>query len=133
MDMSAINWLAVLVAAVSSFIIGGLWYGPLLGKAWMRASGVSEEETREGNMALIFGLSFLLQLVAAVVLAMFIGPEADLAFGLAAGGSVGLFWIASALGVVYLFERRPLAHWAVNSGYQVVAYLVMGAILGVWH
>lgn len=132
MDISAINWLAVLVAAVSSFIIGGLWYGPLLGKAWMRASGVSEEETREGNMAMIFGLSFVLQLVAAVVLAMFIGPEADLAFGLAAGGSVGLFWIASAFGVVYLFERRPLSHWAVNSGYQVLAYLVMGAILGVW-
>jgi hypothetical protein len=133
MDMSAINWLAVLVAAVSSFIIGGLWYGPLLGKAWMRASGVSEEEARQANMAMVFGLSFLLQLVAAVVLAMFIGPDADLAFGLAAGGSVGLFWIASALGVVYLFERRPLSHWAVNSGYQIVAYLVMGAILGVWH
>lgn len=130
MDMSGLNWLAVIVAAVSSFIIGGLWYGPLLGKAWMRASGMTEEKAQQGNMGMVFGVSFVLQLAAAVVLAMFLGPESDLIFGLVAGGSVGVFWVATAFGVVYLFERRPLAHWAVNSGYWVVAYLVMGAILG---
>lgn len=133
MDMSAINWLAVIVAALSSFIIGGLWYGPLLGKAWMRASGVTPEQAQQGNMGMIFGVSFVLQLLAAIVLAMFLGPESDLVFGLSAGGAVGLFWVATAFGVVYLFERRPLSHWAVNSGYWVVAYLVMGAILGAWH
>ncbi len=132
MDISTINWLAVVVAAVSSFIIGGLWYGPLLGKTFMRAADVTEETLGSGNTGLIFGVAFVLQLVAAAVLAMFIGPDAGLAFGLAAGGAVGLFWIAGAFGVVYLFERRPLAHWAVNSGYQVLAYLVMGAILGAW-
>jgi len=132
MDMSAINWLAVLVAAVSGFIIGGLWYGPLLGKTWMRVSGVTEEQTKQGNMGMIFGVSFILQLLAAIVLAMFIGPESDLTFGLMAGGSVGLFWVATSFGVVYLFEQRPFAHWAVNSGYWVVAYLVMGGILGAW-
>lgn len=132
MDMSAINWLAVIVAAVSSFVIGGLWYGPLLGKAWMRASGMTAEKVQQGSMGMVFGISFVLQLAAAVVLAMFLGPEADLIFGLMAGGSVGLFWVATAFGVVYLFERRPVAHWAVNSGYWVVGYLVMGAILGAW-
>lgn len=132
MDLSTINWLAVLAAAISSFIIGGLWYGPLLGKAWMRAAGVGEETLKQGSQGMIFGVSFALQLVAAAVLALFIGPEADLAFGLAAGGAVGLFWVSTAFGVVYLFERRPLGHWAINSGYQVLAFLVMGAILGAW-
>ena len=43
MDLSNINWLAVLVAALSTFILGGLWYGPLFGRTWMRASGMTEE------------------------------------------------------------------------------------------
>ena len=71
--------------------------------------------------------------MAATVLAMFIGPEADLDFGLMAGGSAGLCWVASALGVIYLFEQRSLAHWTVNAGYCIVSLLIMGGILGAWH
>lgn len=131
--MGSINWLAVLVAAVATFGLGGLWYGPLFQRRWMAASGVTEEHLHGGGMGRIFGVAFVLQLVAAVVLAMFIGPEATLAFGALAGLAVGLFWMATSLGVIYLYERRPLAHWAVNAGYQVLAYTLMGAILGTWH
>ena len=131
--ISTLNWLAVLVAALSTFILGGLWYGPLFGRAWMRASGMTEEKAKQGNPGRIFGISFVLQLMAAAVLGMFIGPQADLAFGLMAGGSAGLFWVAGALGVVYLFEQRPLSHWTVNAGYCIVSFLIMGGILGAWH
>jgi len=130
--LAAINWLAVVAAAVSTFIIGGLWYGPLFGRTWMRASGVTEEQAAAGNKGLIFGLSLVLQFIAAAVLEMFIGPEATLGFAVAAAVSVGLFWVATAFGVVYLFEQRPFAHWAVNAGYHVVSFLVMGVILGLW-
>lgn len=130
MDLGTVNWLAVVVAAVASFVLGGLWYGPLFSDVWMRVSGVSEEELGGGGAGRIFGLSFLLQLVAAAVLAMFIGADASFGFAVAAGGAVGMFWVATALGVIYLFERRPVAHWLVNGGYVVIAYLVMGAILG---
>ncbi len=126
-----LNWLAVVAAAVSSFIVGGLWYGPLFGKVWMQASGNTEEKAAGANMAKVFGLSFVLQLVAATVLALFIGGE-GLHFALLASLHVGLFWVATALGVVYLFEQRSLGHWAVNAGYQVVAFLVMGIVLGLW-
>lgn len=131
MEMGAINWLAVVAAAVATFILGGLWYGPLFGKRWMAVSGVSEDELG-GGTGRIFGLSFVLQLVAAAVLAMFIGPEATLGFAVAAAGAVGLLWVAPAFGVVYLFERRPVAHWGINAGYHVVSFLVMGLILGLW-
>lgn len=130
--MPEVNWLAIIAAAAATFMIGGLWYGPLFGKAWMRASGVTQEQAAAGNMGLIFGLSFVLQLIAAAVLAMFIGPEATFSFAVAAAAAVGLFWVAPALGVVYLFEQRPLAHWLVNAGYHVVSFLVMGVILGAW-
>ena len=129
--MPDVSWLAVLVAALATFLLGGLWYGPLFGKHWLRASGV--DETRlEGGAGLIFGLSFVLQLIAAAVLAMFIGPDASFGFAVAAAAAVGACWVATAFGVVYLFERRPLGHWALNAGYNIIAYLVMGAILGAW-
>jgi len=64
---------------------------------------------------------------------MFLGSESTIGFGAAAGASVGLFWVGTALGVVYLFEHRPLGHWTVNAGYQVIAYTIMGLILGAWH
>ena len=130
--LAGINWLAVLVSAVSTFMLGGLWYGPLLGRTWMRESGMTEEKARQGNMARVFGVSFLLQLIAAVVLAMFIGDESNAAFGLFAGASAGIAWVATGLGVIYLFEQRPLGHWAVNAGYHVVSYSIMGLILGAW-
>ena len=98
----------------------------------MRASGMTEQKAQQGNMARVFGLSFLLQLVAAVVLAMFIGDESNAAFGLFAGASAGIAWVATGLGVIYLFEQRPLGHWAVNAGYHVVSYSIMGLILGAW-
>jgi hypothetical protein len=83
-------------------------------------------------MPRIFGLSFLLQLLAATVLALFIGADATPGFAVAASASVGLCWVAPALGVVYLFEQRSVAHWAINAGYHTVAFTVMGVILGFW-
>lgn len=130
----SVNWLAVLVAALATFVLGGLWYGPLFGKIWMDASEMTEEKIRSSNMPMIFGLSFLMQLIAASVLALFLGPESTLAFGpaVAAAVSVGVAWVAPAFAVAYLFERRPLAHFVVNAGYNVVAFTVMGVILAAW-
>jgi hypothetical protein len=132
--MAQINYWAVLAAAVASFVLGGLWYSPaLFYRPWMRAAGLTEEQLRRGNMARIFGVSLLLQLVAAFVLAMFLGAEADMAFGASAGFLVGAFWVATAFGVVYLFERRPMSLLLINGGYNVVVYTVMGVIIGAWH
>lgn len=132
MEFGWMDGLAVVAAAVSSFLVGGLWYGPLFGRVWMRASGITEEKAAQANMGRVMGLSLLLQLIAAGVLLMFIGPEASPGFAVAAAASVGACWVAPALGVVYLFEQRPLAHWGVNAGYNVVAFTLMGVILGFW-
>jgi Protein of unknown function (DUF1761) len=132
--LAGVNGFAVLAAALAAFAIGAVWYSPaLFARAWMRATGLTEERLKQGNMAVIFGLAFALELVAALVLGLFLGPEANLAFGTAAGFMTGLFWVSGALGVVYLFERRPLALWCIDAGYQVVLFTVMGAILGAWH
>ncbi len=133
MDLSQLNYVAVFVAAVVSFLIGGLWYSPIVfANTWMREAGLSEAQTRQANMARVFSLSGLAAVVMAFNLAAFIGPKASLGFGLFAGLAAGVGWVAMSLGVIYLFEQRSLKLWLINSGYQVLSYGVMGAILGAW-
>lgn len=127
------NIWAVLVAALSTFLIGGLWYSPaLFGKAWMRENGFTEESMKGSNMAKIFGLAFLLGIIAAINLAMFMGPENDPAMGAMWGFLAGFGWVATFVGTHYLFERRSLKLFLINAGYSVVALTVMGVILAAW-
>jgi len=136
MDMavafSNINWLSVVAAAVSSFLVGGLWYGPLFGKAWMDAFGFSEEELAGRNMAMVFGGALGLALIASINLEMFIGAEADLAFGATAGFFTGFGWVSMFLGILYLFENRSLKAYLIDAGYCTVALTLMGVVLGIW-
>lgn len=128
MDAVEINWLAVLLAAFSSFVVGGIWYNALFVKKWQKLVGLKESDMQK-DMARVFVGSFLLSLVMAVNLAFFIGNEGT-SFGLFAGFAVGLGWIAAAFGINYLFERRPFALFAINAGYNVVSATLMGAIIG---
>lgn len=128
---SNINWLSVILAALSSFVVGGIWYGPIFGKAWMKAFNLTEEELSKRNMPMVFGLSLLLTLVAALNLEMFIGSEASLTFGLFAGFAAGLGWVATFLGILYLFEKQSISAFLINAGYCVVALSLMGAVLGI--
>ncbi|MGZ3933009.1 MAG: DUF1761 domain-containing protein, partial [Bacteroidia bacterium] len=63
------NIVAVLVAALIPMVLGFIWYNPkVLGKAWMEASGMTEEKAKNANMALVFGLSFLFSFFLAFAL-----------------------------------------------------------------
>src|SRR5215207_9862652 len=131
--MPQVNWLAIIVAALSTFLIGGLWYSPaLFGKAWMRENGFTEESMKGANMAKIFVLAFLLGVVAAINLAMFMGPENNPAMGAMWGFLAGFGWVATFVGTHYLFERRSLRLFLINAGYSAVALTVMGVILAAW-
>lgn len=128
-----INYLAVVAGAAAAFVLGGLWYSPLLfGKVWQREIGLSDEAARSGNMAVIFGGAFVLALVASFVFAMFLGPRPGLAFGLGAGFSAGLCWVATSFGINYLFERKSLRLFAINGGYHTLQFTLIGLILGIW-
>ena len=128
----SLNILAVLVAALTGFVIGGLWYGPLFRTPWMRWSGMTFERGKQQNVALVFGLTYVLNVVAACGLDMLVPAGEGWAWGLHTGAFCGAFFVATAFGVVYLFESRPLGLWAINAGYQVVNFAAMGAVLGAW-
>jgi len=128
-----LNWLAIITAAVSAFVLGGLWYSPLLfAKRWMKETGITEESTKNANMGRIFALGFILSLIASFFLAMFIGVHAGAGFGALAGFMAGLGWVFTFMGISYLFESRTLAHFLINSVYSIVSLTVMGIIIGVW-
>jgi len=134
MPMENINWLAVLAAAFSTFILGGIWYSPLLfGKAWMRENNLTDSDLQKGNMAKIFGLSFIYSLVMSANLAMFLAdPKTDTAWGATAGFLAGFGWVALGLAIIALFERRSWKYMLINGGYMTVAFVLMGTILGAW-
>jgi hypothetical protein len=132
--MPEINVWAVLAAGVSSMVLGGLWYSPVLfGKAWTAASGVTEAQQKSANMAKIMGTAFLLAVIGAAVFAMFLGPRPALGFATAAGLSAGLCWVAGSFGINYLFEQRSMRLFLINGGYHTLQYTLIGAVLGLWH
>ncbi len=128
-----LNWLAIIVAAVSAFILGSLWYSPLMFvKRWMKETGITEESTKNTNMTKIFSLAFILSFIASFFLAMFIGVNAGAVFGALAGFMAGIGWVFTFMGIIYLFESRSLAHFLINSLYSVAALTLMGFIIGIW-
>lgn len=133
MEMSQLNYWAILVAALSTFLLGGLWYSPaVFGTAWMCENGFTEESMKGGNLVKIFGLTFLLALIASVNLAMFLGSEANATMGAFYGFLAGFGWVAMFIGTHYLFERKSLKLFLINAGYSVVALTIMGLIIGAW-
>src|SRR5256885_16982138 len=102
MDMASLNWLAIVAAALSTFVLGGLWYSPVLfGKAWMNASGFTEKDLQRGNMGMVFGCSFVFSLLMAINLAMFLhDPKTNAAWGATAGFLAGFGWAGLSLAII---------------------------------
>jgi hypothetical protein len=137
MNLSAafldINWLSVIISALVAFAIGGLWYSPVLfGKVWQTELKLSDERIKSSNMPLIFGSTFILNIIGAMVLDMFIGKSGTLSTGIIAGLLVSIAWVSTSLGINYLFSRKSLKLFLIDAGYFVTFFTVMGAILGAW-
>jgi hypothetical protein len=130
--MRDLNLWAILLAAVSSFVLGGLWYGPLFKNAWCKAAGVDPDKPT-GHPARVFGVAFFFSLVAATVYAWFLGPDPDPYFSTGMGLMVGLGFVATSFGINYQFAGRPFVLWAIDAGYHTLQFGLYGLILGLWH
>jgi len=139
MELSAINWFAVIVATLAGFPLGFIWYGPLFGKPWMSSVGLSEEKIQHhSNMAKIFSVALVFQFVMAFCMAMFFYSDpasADLvnaSSGAFYGFLTGFGWVTMAVGVNAMFEQRSFAYVGIVGGYWIVVFTLMGLILGGW-
>ena len=128
-----IHWPSVFAAAVAAFVIGALWYSPLLfGNAWAKELKLTKAKLGKANMPLIFGCAFALTLIGAVVLDILMGEIASPATGLLFGLLIGAAFIGTAVGINYLFARKSAKLFFIDAGYFVVLYAVMGIVLAAW-
>src|SRR5579863_95704 len=114
MDLKTLNPWAILVAALSAFVVGGLWYSVLFGRVWRRANGFEGDGPKAGGG--VFAASFVLSLMMAVNLAMFLNdPKTTLGWGATAGFLAGFGWVALSIAMIGLFERRTWKHIFING------------------
>lgn len=135
--MSGVNYLAVLVAAILNMVIGAFWYSPtLFGKSWMELVGLKPEDIqkRAGSTQRAYLLTFVGSFIMAYALARIIWYAQ--AQTVTAGAAIGLLawlgFVATTHGANYLFEGKPCRLYGINTGYPLVALVIMGALLAAW-
>ncbi len=157
-----INFLALLVAALSTLVVGFIWYNPkVFGTIWMKESGMTEEKMKGANMAMIFGLSFLYALFISFILQMLVihqfgaigmvGGDPTIAkpsyaefmadygnafrtfkHGALHGCMTGLLLALPVIGTNAIYERRSFKYTMVTAGFWTVCFTIMGAIICGW-
>ncbi|MBU2032369.1 MAG: DUF1761 domain-containing protein [Alphaproteobacteria bacterium] len=127
--MGEFNFLAVALGALAFFAVGMLWYGVLFGKLWQRSARLTDEALQSGNMPLIFVLTFLFELLIASTLWHGIerSGASDRATMMMAVG-FGATVMVPALGIHYLYLRKTLAHFLIDSGHIVTGMAAMGGV-----
>lgn len=134
--LDKVNWVAVLVATLGSFLVGSIWYAPpVFGKIWMKSLGLKKKDLERGNMAVTFALTGVLAFVAATGLATLMSA---LVFknwqqGAVLGALVGSVFTATSRGIHMLFERKGgLDLFVINAGHDIVFMTLAGAIIGLF-
>jgi len=134
MENMHINHLAVAASALSSLVIGAIWYSPLMFlKAWKQETNLTDEMINNGNRLKIFGLTLLFAFLMSYNLAFFLGDDAtDWKWGLTAGFLAGFGWATLSMGIIALFELKSFKYILINGGYITIWFSLIGLILGAW-
>ena len=140
MEVLGVPVVPVLVAAVASMVIGFIWYSPFVfARPWMRAMGYDPEDKAklaemQKGAGWMYAGSFVASLVSAFVLGKFIEitTVTTAPYGMKVGFAIWLGFVTTVQFTAFLFERKPFRLYAINTGYQLVCYLAMSAILAVW-
>jgi hypothetical protein len=142
MQLPAVNYLAVFAAAIVMFILGGLWYSPVLfARKWIALQGKTEEQERAqaaaANMPLMYVSAFVCSLITALVMAHIL---AHMAYIMPTGAVHGAFfgfmaWLGFVAPTTYataMFSGKPKQLWLIDSMYYLVSFVLAGLILAAW-
>ncbi len=132
-----VNYIAVIVSAIlGGIVLGTLWYGPLFGKPWMKMMGFTQKDidsSKKKGMTKYYVASLIASLISVYVLAVLIKSldATTILAGMCVGFLVWIF-IATVMLNSIIWEGKSVKLYLLNVSYQLVAYFIMGAILGVW-
>lgn len=154
-----INVLSLFLAALSTLVVGFIWYNPkVFGTIWMKESGTSEEKMKGANMLVIFVMavvyafliSFILQYLVIHQYSAFAAtidiPNVDpsvyenyvnvygktyqtFKHGALHGFMTGLLLALPLIGTNALFERRSFKYTLITGGFWIVCFTIMGGII----
>jgi hypothetical protein len=119
----------VLAGTAAFFAVGALWYGLIFAKPWQRAAGLSNTQLKAGNMGVIFALTFAFEMLIAMVLWHLIArtdPPAYVVMMMAIGFGAGV--MIPAIGINYLYQRKPLSLFLIDAGHFLVGMAAMGGV-----
>jgi hypothetical protein len=128
-----VNWFAVLVAVLPSYLLGSAWYAPpVFGKYWMKASGLKEKDFKDANFFRTLAIASVMNVVMVTGLAVLLSALVfDTATqGAAVGALVGLGFATASRGVHTAFEYRSMGLVVLNGAYDTIFLTLAGAILG---
>ena len=123
--------LSVLVATVAAFMAGGLWYGPLFGKAWQAEQGFGEAEKAraKAGMARLFAVTLVCEFVSAFFLGHLLAHVSHSArFTMMISVGMALGFVIPAMVVNYMYAMKSLKLIAIDAGHWIVVFAVMGAV-----
>jgi len=134
LQFGPVNWFAIAAAVVSTFVIGGLWYSPLLFvNSWLGMSGVDKRVFDAGLPKALLG-----DLFSAIAIALVLNQvirwsgATGVGSGLLIAFVVWIGFVASVMLIQVTYEHRPFAFFAISCGYRWVTLEVTGAILAIW-
>ena len=128
-----VNWIAVVVAALAFFALGAVWYTALFGRRWAKAASI-DWDNPGGNMPLIFGMTLLLEIVAATAIAIILHATGLEGWqgGLHLGLILGLGIVTPAVAINNLYQRKPFALTAIDAGHLTLGLILAGVIIGLF-
>jgi hypothetical protein len=132
-----VNWLAVLVCAILSMVIGFIWYGPLFSKPWGRMTGWTNEKVAalpKSSMTIGYVKAFLFAFIIASVLALtLLSIKADgIGDGVTAAIVLWAGFTGATIGVNMTFERRPISLFGIEAGYHLLTLIAYAIVLSIW-
>jgi len=135
MSASGVNYLAVLVAGVAYFLLGGIWYAkPIFGKVWMQASGQTDEQMKASFSIWKMVWAFIGSLIAAYGIARVLSWQAqvDAVRGLMVGLLVGVCFVFTIVTIRDQMESRPGKLTIISVIYNLIGLMMVGLIIGAW-
>ena len=130
-----INFFAVVVATIFSFVLGGYWYyEKTFGARWMKQVGLKKKNLENANMTGVFSAAIVLIFIQALLLSLVMGELgiATLTDGLLFGALVGAGFGSTTIAVQYLYAQRSLELFAIDAGYITLQFIVMATVIGWW-